>query len=453
MHSVTKLHKAALAAPFAVFLGIYGASVGHGFVADDFGWILDSRLSGISQIPSLFVKSSGFYRPIVGLTFAADYAVFGNQPLGYGLTNLALAIACGGLLYLVARELSLPSGAALLSVALWLLNPHGISTAILWMSGRTSLMLTLGSLGAVCLVLRGRPFAALGPAALALFAKEEAFLLPVILLMWWYAFRPGALPRRTVVGWCVAASALVAVYLALRFQTGAMTPWTAPPYYRFTGHPAVIARNVLEYADRAMTFSAAVALLAVLLLRPTMPYAWFSRRVLVCGGAWIVGGYGLTVFLPVRSSLYACFPSVGACFLAADLAARRWAVSTPASRRVVAVAGLIAAIGLTPVYVIRNRASIANARFSSAVLRDLDTATAALPEGDTVVILDDRARRPNIETAFNVALNDAFELAAGRRLNFWVEPVLQHARLAGLVRPCPACARLTVTIRDGHVVD
>jgi hypothetical protein len=24
------------------------------------------------------------------------------------------------------------------------------------------------------------------------------------------------------------------VYLALRFQTGAMTPWTAPPYYRFT---------------------------------------------------------------------------------------------------------------------------------------------------------------------------------------------------------------------------
>ena len=283
--------------PFAVFLGIYAASIGHGFVADDFGWILDSRLSRVSQVPSLFFRSSGFYRPIVGLTFAANYAVFGNHPLGYGLTNLALAIACGGLLYLVARELLLPSGAAILAVALWLLNPHGMNTAILWMSGRTSLMLTLGSLGAVRLVLRGRPFAALAPAA------------------------------------------------------------------------------------------------------------------------------------------------------------RRWAVSTPASRRAVAVAGIIAAIGMTPVYLTRNRASLANARFSSSVLRDLNAATAALPDGDTVVVIDDRTRRPNIETAFNVALNDAFRLASGRRLNFWVEPALQHAQLAGFVRPCPSCAQLTVTIRDGHVVN
>jgi len=453
MSGVTRLHKAALAVPFAVFLGIYAASVGHGFVADDFGWILDSRLRGVAEVPSLFFKSSGFYRPIVGLTFAANYALFGNQPLGYGLTNLTLALACGGLLYLVARELALPSGAALLAVILWLLNPHGINTAILWMSGRTALMLTLGSLGAVWLVLRGRPFAALAPAALALFAKEEAFLLPLILLMWWYAFRHGSLPRRTVAAWCVAAAALVAVYLALRFQTGAMTPWTAPPYYRFTANPAVIARNVFEYADRAMTFATAVALLAFLLLRPSESYARLSRRVLICGAAWIVGGYGLTVFLPVRSSLYACFPSVGACLIAADLAARRWAVSTPASRRAVAVAGIIAAIGMTPVYLQRNRASIANSRFSTSVLRDLDTATAALAKGDTVVVVDDRTRRPNIETAFNVALNEAFELASGRRLNFWVEPALQHASLAGFVRPCPGCARLTVTIRDGHVVN
>jgi hypothetical protein len=34
----------ARALPSAVFLIIYGASVGHGFVADDFGWILDSRV-------------------------------------------------------------------------------------------------------------------------------------------------------------------------------------------------------------------------------------------------------------------------------------------------------------------------------------------------------------------------------------------------------------------------
>ena len=142
--------RVALAVPFIVFLGVYGASVGHGFVADDFGWILDSRVDHVGGLLSLFSRSSGFYRPVVGLTFAADYAIFGAHPLGYGLTNLALALVCGGLLYLVGRELSLPRGAALAAVALWLLNPHGINTAIIWMSGRTSLLLTMGSLAAAC---------------------------------------------------------------------------------------------------------------------------------------------------------------------------------------------------------------------------------------------------------------------------------------------------------------
>lgn len=446
------LFRVALAIPFAVFLGVYGPSVGHGFVADDFLWILDSRVSRMTDVPVIFLKSTGFYRPIVGLTFAADYAVFGNHPLGYGLTNLALAVVCGALLFMAARELSLPRGAALLAVAMWFLNPHGINTAILWMSGRTSLMLTMGSLGAVWLMLRGHPFAALGPAAIALFAKEEGFLLPAILFMWWYAFRADDLSWRRAAAWWVAAGALIAVYLVLRFQTGAMTPWTAPPYYRFTTNPAIIARNVYEYADRAITFSAAVATLALLLLRPAERYVRYSRRVLICGAAWIAGGYGLTVFLPVRSSLYACFPSVGAALIAADLVARRWQVATPGSRRAVAVAGIVVAIGLTPVYILRNRTTLANARFSSSVLRDLASATAAVPAGATVIVMDDRRQKPNVETAFNLALGDAFELASGRRLQFWVEPALQHAKMAGLVPPCPGCARLTVAVRNGRIV-
>jgi len=443
--------RVALAVPFIVFLGVYGASVGHGFVADDFGWILDSRVDHAGGLLSLFSRSSGFYRPVVGLTFAADYAVFGAHPLGYGLTNLALALACGVLLYLVGRELSLPRGAALAAVALWLLNPHGINTAIIWMSGRTSLLLTLGSLGAALLVLRGRPFLALLPAAVALFAKEEAFLLPLILAVWWMAFRPAdATPRRLTL-WAAAAAALLALYLVLRFQTGAMTPWTAPPYYRFTANPAVIARNIREYADRAMTFPAGFALLAVLVLRGRRPTPWVSREVAWCGAAWIVGGYGLTVFLPVRSSLYACYPSAGACLIAADIAARRWQTAAPRMRQLAVAASIVIAVALVPVYVMRNRTSIANARFSSTVLQSLDAATASVPDGQTVVVIDDRSRRPNIETAFNVALNDAFELVAGRRVRFWVEPPLQHAALAGLRPPCPSCVAQTVELHDGRV--
>jgi len=445
---VPPLRKLALALPFAVFLGIYGTSVGKGFVADDFGWILDSRVASAHDLGALFFKSTGFYRPVVGLTFAADYAIFGTHPLGYGLTNVLFAGLCAVLLYLVARELSLPPAAAALAVSLWLLNPHGINTAVLWMSGRTSLLLTMGSLAAVLLVLRGRPFLALLPAAIALFSKEEAFLLPAILFLWWIGFRRAELPsKKQMALWWLCSAALVGVYLALRFQTGAMTPWTAPPYYRFTANPAVILKNLREYADRAMTFPFAVALLAWIVLRPSPDRPPMSRAVLICGAAWIAGGYGLTMFLPVRSSLYACYPSAGACLIAADIAARCWQAAPAAAHRRAVIAGLVATLAMTPVYVARNRSTLANARFSSRVLRDLASATRDVAPGGVVVVLDDRTRRPNVETAFNMALDDAFELTAGRRLTFWVEPELQHARLAGRTPPCPACAAVRVDLR------
>lgn len=442
------LKKFALALPFVVFLAIYLASVGHGFVADDFGWILDSRVHNAHDLGALFFKSSGFYRPVVGLSFAADYAVFGTQPLGYGLTNVLFAGICGVLLFLVSRELGLPDGGALLAVALWLLNPHGINTAILWMSGRTSLLLTIGSLAAALTLLRGHPFLALLPSAVALFAKEEAFLLPGILFLWWMTLRRNDLPsRRHIVLWLVCASALIGLYLAFRFQTGAMTPWTAPPYYRFTASPRVIAKNIREYADRAMTFPAAVAALAWIVLRPARRQELVSRSVALCGMAWIVGGYGLTMFLPVRSSLYACFPSVGACLVAAEFATRCWRAASPAAWLRATIAAIVATLAMTPVYELRNRTTLANARFSTTVLRQLEAATLTVPDGSVVVIVDDRTRKPNVETAFNVALADAFELTAGRRLTFWVEPELQYARLAGLTAPCDACVAARVDVR------
>lgn len=438
--------KAALAAPFLLFAGVYAVAIGHGFISDDFLWILDSRVRHADDLAGLFLRTTGFYRPVVGLTFALDYAIFGTHPVGYALTNLLLASLCALVLLQVARELGLPAAAAALSAALWLLNPHGINTAIIWMSGRTALLLTLGSLGAALLLLRGHPFVAFVPAAAALFSKEEAVLLPVILFAWWMIVRRQDRPSAAAIAlWWSCALALLGAYLAIRFQTNAMTPWNAPSYYRFTHDPAVFMRNVFEYADRAMTFSSAVLLLAWIIMRPAA--ARPSATVTLCGMVWIAGGYGLTVFLPVRSSLYACFPSAGACLIAGDIAARCWAASTDAGRRRAVVAGVVAALAMTPVYVLRNRTTIANARFTSNALRQISARADALPNGSTVVILDDRHRKPNVETAFNTSLADAFELVSGRRLRFWVEPELQYARLAGMTPPCPVCIAARVDLR------
>ena len=438
--------KAALGLPFVVFLGVYAAAIGHGFISDDFLWILDSRVQHARDLAALFLKTTGFYRPVVGLTFALDYVVFGTQPIGYALTNLLLASLCALLLFEVGRELGLPAAAAVLSAALWLLNPHGINTAIIWMSGRTSLLLTSGSLGAALLLLRGRPFAAFIPAAVALFSKEEAFLLPLVLFAWWMIVTRQKRPTAaTIAVWWACALALVGAYLAMRFQTNAMTPWNAPSYYRFTHDPAVFARNVFEYADRTMTFSTGFLLLTWLILRPAAVRP--TATVTLCGAAWIAGGYALTVFLPVRSSLYACFPSAGACLIAGDIAARCWASSTQAARHRAIVAGVLVTLAMAPVYILRNRTTIANARFTSETLRQIDARARALPAGSTVLILDDRHKRPNVETAFNTALPDAYELISGRRLRFWIEPELQYARAAGMTPPCALCVAARIDLR------
>ena len=38
---------------------------------------------------------NGFYRPLVSLSFWADERLFGLEPFGYGLTNLAFFLAAG----------------------------------------------------------------------------------------------------------------------------------------------------------------------------------------------------------------------------------------------------------------------------------------------------------------------------------------------------------------------
>jgi hypothetical protein len=101
------------------FLAIYGPDIGHGFVKDDFRWILSSRTEHLEDLAAHFRSNVGFYRPLVSLTFAADYGVWGVRPLGYGLTNLTIFGGCAVLLYRLARRIALPPAAALLATAVW----------------------------------------------------------------------------------------------------------------------------------------------------------------------------------------------------------------------------------------------------------------------------------------------------------------------------------------------
>jgi protein O-mannosyl-transferase len=164
----------------AAFALAYLPCLGRGFIKDDFAWILGSRVRDLADLSEVLARDNGFYRPLVTLSFTASERLFGLEPLGYGITNFVLVIACAGLVQALARKLGMPPAAAATAAALWAFNPHGINWAVLWISGRTALLLTLFSLAAAIAVLTRKPLIVSLMCGLAVLSKEEAVVLPAI---------------------------------------------------------------------------------------------------------------------------------------------------------------------------------------------------------------------------------------------------------------------------------
>ncbi|MDE3156263.1 MAG: hypothetical protein KGN76_14270, partial [Acidobacteriota bacterium] len=162
----------------------YLPDAGHGFVKDDFGWIARSHLASFAGVVALFRTPGDFFRPVVGLSFALDRAIGGLQPIIYGWTNVALLFGCALGVFALARALDLPAEGAIAAAALWLFNWDGIRMAVLWISGRTALLLVLfATLGAAA-ALRRRWGLAGVLLLLAMLSKEEAVLVPAVIIAW-----------------------------------------------------------------------------------------------------------------------------------------------------------------------------------------------------------------------------------------------------------------------------
>src|SRR5262245_28428991 len=144
---------AILAALFGI---IYLPAAGHGFVKDDYRWIEESRIDAPADLSHLLTANLGFYRPLVAATFALDYRIWGLDPRGFALTNILLFLADVVLLFLLGRRLSLPPVPALFVGAVWAFNFHGVNMALLWISGRTALLLVLFALAGALAFLGGR---------------------------------------------------------------------------------------------------------------------------------------------------------------------------------------------------------------------------------------------------------------------------------------------------------
>lgn len=437
----------------AILLLIYASSIGRGFVKDDVVWVGANQVTSLADARELLFRSNGFYRPVVSASFAVDRAIHGLEPFGFGVTNFSLLLLAGFALTRVARGLGLSGTTGVVVAAVWALNFHGVNMAVLWLSGRTALWLAIWSLLAAAALIKRRPFLAGGAAALAMFSKEEAVMLPLILSAWAYVLdvahtgdSAARVKRAARLVWPTWAA--VAVYLLMRAQTDAMTPIDSTVDYRFTSDPLVVLRSLGEYIDRACTFPALVLIIACLMSGRRPQLSPQTRRMALLGLIWFCGMYALTILLPARSSLYALAPSVAPALLAGAFLQDLWAASPLTARRRMTIAAASIPVLLLPVYWQRNVRWTEIADLSTdtfAVLREM---SATRPAVTHVVFHDDPTTRRSFANTYGPLLPEAVRLAAGRDLR------VTMVRETGDEESYPQAtdgARADIVLARGHV--
>lgn len=414
----------------------YAADIGRGFVADDFGWIYFSRTRSVGDVWTLLVEGApGFYRPLVALSFGANERLFGLSPMAYAMTNLLMALGIIVGIVRLATALGFRATAGVFGAGLWALNFHGIGMALMWVSGRTSLLTTIFAVFAADALIRQRTLWAGWLTLAALLSKEEPIMLPVIFATWmWIDRRPLASIARAT--W--PSFAALAAYLALRARTDAFTPATAPSFYKLSASPDVIVPNALQYLDRSMTFTAAVLLLGLIGFArqrpPLKPVEW---RTALKGGAWLALGFAVTILVPVRSSLYVVFPTIGSALIGLSVGEAIWRSIPGRRQRPALVALLLLPILVLPIHWLRHQGTKQQAILSSRVVAQIQSAVAAQPGVTRIIVLDDARARPTVASAFGAELPRAVELATGRALPtelIALDPsrsIPDHARAAG----------------------
>ena len=205
---------AVAAAIFIVLLPV----LGHEFVSwDDDGFLTrnpDFRGLGPAQLGWMFTTFlKGPYQPLVWLSYAADFLLWGMDPAGFHLTGLLWHCANAALLFLCARELlraAMPGvpekhvlWAAAFAALSFALHPLRVEPAA-WASARRDLMSGFFCLAALLCHLKGRGGWTFACYCLSLLCKPMGIGLPVVFLVMdkvilkreirWQKLLPYALP-------------------------------------------------------------------------------------------------------------------------------------------------------------------------------------------------------------------------------------------------------------------
>jgi len=132
---------------------VYGQSLRFDFVTyDDYELVYQNGdfLSHVSNVFTSFTThaftshraESGYYRPVLLVSYILDYQVWGLNPSGYHLTNLLLHCCAAVIVFLILRKLLAQSLMALWGSLLFALHPVQ-TESVGWIAGRNDILLGL----------------------------------------------------------------------------------------------------------------------------------------------------------------------------------------------------------------------------------------------------------------------------------------------------------------------
>ena len=173
--------------------------------------------------------TSGLYRPLTTFSYLLNYAVFGNgtQPAGYHWVNLALHAVNVSLVYLLGILVLGESVPALALAALWGVHPL-LTESVTNVVGRADLLAAFGVLaGLLCYLRSGTAVgrrklywlaAMLAAQAVGIFSKENAAVLPGLMLLYDLTWRERAAWRERALAYGALLPPLAAFFcLRVRF--------------------------------------------------------------------------------------------------------------------------------------------------------------------------------------------------------------------------------------------
>jgi protein O-mannosyl-transferase len=210
----------------AVTLATHGNTLSNGFVWDDERIIVKNPetrdLALLGKVVLSPDETPPYYRPLNRASYLVDYQLFGLDPRGFHLANLALQVGCVLALFALGRRLFESRAAAVLAALLLAVHPIGVE-AVAFVTARNNLLALLFSLVALALFIdaeRRDAWLQAWLSAVALFlgllSKEPAAMVLPVMAAWLLVGRAGRPPLLRRARLLAPHLAFVCAYLALR---------------------------------------------------------------------------------------------------------------------------------------------------------------------------------------------------------------------------------------------